>query len=586
MRPRGGTHSRRADVTRFSPRIRTSMKILLLNQCFYPDVVSTAQHMSDLAATLTARGLDVTVIAASRGYDDPGRRFSKRERWNGIDIFRVPTLPTGKGSRLKRALNILSFFFSSTLRLLLMPRFDVVIALTSPPLISALAALLVRLRGGRFVFWIMDLNPDEAIAAGWLKEGSRTSQVLESVLRFSAYSADRVIVLDRFMRDRIISKGVSPGRVALLPPWSHDREVGFDAAGREAFRARHGLTGKYVVMYSGNHSPCHPLDTILEAALQLAGWQDIAFCFIGGGSEYGKVRAFAERHGIGSIVCLPYQPLSGLGASLSAADLHVVVMGDALVGTVHPCKIYDVMAVGIPVLYIGPEPSHVADIAAANPRVPITVVAHGDVHGAAQRIVSGSRGELRESGWSHEGMREAARAYSSDRLLPLCADVIEFAAESRPALKPTGYPGRILVRKLKTLRSLPAADLCLAGVCGILLVTMKVALWTVPFHRVKRHVERPRGSGWLRGKFTAQQVGMAVRLAAQYVPGATCLTSALTAQILLNRAGIDNRIHVGVALDAGFEAHAWVESGGRILVGGAEDSSRFSTILTLEGPSA
>ena len=64
------------------------MKILLLNQAFYPDVVSTAQHAGDLAMRLTQAGHDVTVVSSSRGYDNPGIRFAKRERWNGINIIR------------------------------------------------------------------------------------------------------------------------------------------------------------------------------------------------------------------------------------------------------------------------------------------------------------------------------------------------------------------------------------------------------------------------------------------------------------------------------------------------------------------
>ena len=126
----------------------------------------------------------------------------------------------------------------------------------------------------------------------------------------------------------------------------------YDRRGREAFRAEHGLTDKFVVMYSGNHSPCHPLDTLLGAASELAGQPGIAFCFVGGGSEFGKVKAFASKHRLTNLVCLPYQPLDKLSASLSAADLHVIIMGDPFVGIVHPCKIYNILGVGSPVLYI------------------------------------------------------------------------------------------------------------------------------------------------------------------------------------------------------------------------------------------
>src|SRR5207253_8473991 len=124
----------------------------------------------------------------------------------------------------------------------------------------------------------------------------------------------------------------------------------------------HKLSQKFVVMYSGNHSPCHPLDTLLGAAYKLRDNSEIAFCFVGGGSEFVKVKSFAAERGLENILCLPYQPLAGLSASLSAADLHVVVMGDEFAGIVHPCKIYNILSVGAPFLYIGPTESHVVDI--------------------------------------------------------------------------------------------------------------------------------------------------------------------------------------------------------------------------------
>jgi len=232
--------------------------------------------------------------------------------------------------------------------------------LTSPPLISWLGAWLARLRRSRFFYWVMDFNPDEAIAAGWLRPGSVTTRVLDGMSRFSLKQAAKIIALDRFMRDRIVAKGIAPEKVVIIPPWSHGSEVQFDPQGRKRFRQAHGLDGKFVVMYSGNHSPCHPLGTLLEAARRLEKERDIVFCFVGGGSEWAKVKQLAEK--LSNVLCLPYQPLSALAGSLSAADLHVVVMGERFVGIVHPCKIYNILEVGAPVLYLGPCPSHVTEI--------------------------------------------------------------------------------------------------------------------------------------------------------------------------------------------------------------------------------
>lgn len=397
---------------------------MLLNQCFYPDVVSTAQHLTDLATNLAARGHEVTVIASDRGYDDPTRRFKRRERWNGLDIIRIPSLSLGKNGRWRRAFNFASFLLICASRLLALPRFDVVVALTSPPLISFLGALFVQLKGGSFCFWVMDLNPDEAIAAGWLDEKSLASRVLQRMLNYSFKVAARTVVLDRFMKERVVKKGVDPERITIVPPWSHDDEVQYSAAGREAFRRKHQLTEKFVVMYSGNHSPCHPLDTLLAAARALKEQPDIVFCFVGGGSEQTKVREFAAHHKLPNVRCLPYQPLNGLSSSLSAADLHVVVMGDGFVGIVHPCKVYNIVSIGAPVLYIGPTPSHVTDIASKQ---------HGRFFLTNHRDMEAVTGAILEAR-QEPVKRQPTASYSKHTLLPQLVEVIE--AKQDPEVLP------------------------------------------------------------------------------------------------------------------------------------------------------
>ena len=361
------------------------MKVLLLNQCFYPDVVSTAQHLTDLALGLAEQGHQVTVLASRRGYDNPEQRFQARENWKGVEIIRIPTLGLGKSAKWRRAADFASFLVICFVRLMFLPRQALTVALTSPPLISFFGALFARLRGGRFCFWVMDLNPDEAVAAGWLKENSLLAHILQVFLKYSLKHSDRIIALDRFMLDRIVAKGIAPESVTILPPWSHDEEITYDEPGRNAFRAKHGLVDKYVVMYSGNHSPCHSLDTLLQAAQQMQQRPDIAFCFVGGGSEFQKVKNFVAQHTLDNIHCLPYQPLNELSGSLSAGDLHVVVMGDAFKGLVHPCKIYNIIAIGAPFLYIGPRESHVSDLVQRDTK---GLRSYSARHGAVAEVVA------------------------------------------------------------------------------------------------------------------------------------------------------------------------------------------------------
>jgi glycosyltransferase involved in cell wall biosynthesis len=433
------------------------MTFLLLNQTFHPDVMATGQYLTEVAVRLIERGHQVTVVTSRRAYDHPETQFRKTETWRGIRIHRVGSTGFGKGAKWRRAADFGSFIVACCWRLATLPQHDTVVALTTPPLISFIGAWLARFWRASFFYWVMDFNPDEAIAAGWLRADSLSARLLERMSRFSLRQAKKVIALDRFMRDRIVAKGIPPTKVVVIPPWSHDTEVRFDLAGRKRFRQAHGLDGKFVVMYSGNHSPVHPLDTLLQAAERLQKDKSIVFCFIGGGSEWRRIKEKAEggrrkaedggqktedggrkaegggrktedggrktegggqkaedgrqkaegenqgaeagavcshvsvsafqRSSFSNVTCLPYQPLDQLSGSLSAADLHVVVMGDPFVGLVHPCKIYNIMAVGAPVLYIGPRLSHVTEISsAANGEVLCISADHGEVEVVVKQI--------------------------------------------------------------------------------------------------------------------------------------------------------------------------------------------------------
>ncbi|NBR64170.1 MAG: glycosyltransferase WbuB, partial [Verrucomicrobia bacterium] len=225
-----------------------------------------------------------------------------------------------------------------------------------------LGARYARRVGARLVPWMMDLNPDEAVAAGWLRQGSVMERFLRKALEKSFRQSAAIIALDRFMADRIAAKGVDRRKIHVVAPWAHEREVKPDPEESTEFRVRHGLEKSFVVMYSGNHSPCHPLSSVIDAAIRLKDEDKVRFLFVGGGTGWEEIRRIKERENLTNVICLPYQPLEKVGASLGAADLHIVAMGDAFVGLVHPCKVYNLLSLGLPWIGIGPKESHLGDL--------------------------------------------------------------------------------------------------------------------------------------------------------------------------------------------------------------------------------
>ncbi|HEY0733679.1 MAG TPA: lasso peptide biosynthesis B2 protein [Herpetosiphonaceae bacterium] len=102
----------------------------------------------------------------------------------------------------------------------------------------------------------------------------------------------------------------------------------------------------------------------------------------------------------------------------------------------------------------------------------------------------------------------------------------------------------------------------------LLLGVIRVALWLLPFRIVHRLPARAQAASPC---FSIEQIGWAVAIAGVYLPRATCLPQALAAQVLLRRHGHAADLKIGVARDerGRLEAHAWVESAGRIVIGGS-----------------
>jgi glycosyltransferase involved in cell wall biosynthesis len=358
--------------------------LLVLSQVYPPDPASVGQHLADTAAELARRGLRVVVLTANRGYNDPAHRYPAREWRDGVMVRRLPLSSFGKSSIAVRLLGGGLFLVQCIVRGLLARRLGGLLVSTSPPLCSVAALVIGALRRTPITYWVMDLNPDQAVAMGWIAPTSPAVGAFEWLNRRILRRAAAVVVLDRFMADRLLAKADVAAKLTIMPPWPHEDHLEPVAHERNPFRRQHGLEGKFVVMYSGNHSLCTPLSTVLEAALQLRADPRLVFMFVGEGTGKKEVDDLIARHHPPNIVSLPYQPLDRIKYSLSAADVHVVAMGDNEVGVRHPCKVYGAMALGRPILLLGPDPCHVSDLVKGN-RIGWHI-RQGDVEGAVETI--------------------------------------------------------------------------------------------------------------------------------------------------------------------------------------------------------
>jgi glycosyltransferase involved in cell wall biosynthesis len=333
----------------------------LVNQYYWPDHASTAQHLADLAESLAALGYECHVLSSQSRYQPGEAKPPLYELHQGVHIHRVPATSLGRRGTWARMTDYLSFYAAAAFKAVALHRFDVVVTLTTPPIIGLIGTLMASLRGSRHVYWSMDLHPDASLALGRMSPKRPIVRFLSWLSALVYRRADRVVVLGPYMADRIALKEVPRERIVTIPVWSRRDEVYPIPRATNPLRKALGLGDKFVVMYSGNLGLAHSFDEFLAAARRLRECTDIVFLFVGGGPRLGEVEAALARDGLSNVRLLDYVPRSQLHVSLAMADAHLISMRPEMTGIVVPGKLYGAMASGRPAIFVGPEHCESAD---------------------------------------------------------------------------------------------------------------------------------------------------------------------------------------------------------------------------------
>ena len=358
--------------------------LLFVNQHYYPDVASTGQHLTDLAEHLAARGWDVSVLASRVRYTAGKVEAAREETRNGVRITRVRSTGFGRGSHLGRILDYATYYVQVLARLLRGGRDQRVVFLTTPPLLSFLGLLGRKLHGQRYGIWSMDLHPDAEIASGMLSERGIAGRLLRWMNEAGYRGADFVVDLGPYMKQRVQRMGVPSSRTATVNVWSSKEELEPVPREENPLVDELGLRERFVVMYSGNAGIVHDFRDILEAMRRLKDHPRIYFLFVGGGPRRAAIERFAFEHDVRNFRYLNYFPREQLRFSLPLGDAHLISLREPFVGISVPGKLYGIMGVGRPALFVGPANSESADTVREGGCGAVVDPAAGD---AAARIV-------------------------------------------------------------------------------------------------------------------------------------------------------------------------------------------------------
>lgn len=328
-------------------------RVWFLNRYAAPDISATSVLLSDLARALS-RPFDVKVIAGNAAYRGIGMDANDSTA-EAFEIKRVPVPPdVGRLGQYRAYLRGARRVLASQLE----PD-DVVVALTDPPMLGAWVAPVVRARSAQLVQWWQDVFPDIA-SAHYLPPGLGrvANKPVHIWLRQRLRGAQHVVLSPQMqvrVRDML---GDAPARV--IENWVPSEREDASVVDATALRTELGLSGRIVLMYSGNLGRVHDTSALIAIARAVSDSQSVSLLVQGGGAGMDKLKAVVSAERLQNVQMRDYVPAGDLPKWLRLADVHVVSLRTCMRGLSYPSKVYPILQAGRPILSIGDVDGEVA----------------------------------------------------------------------------------------------------------------------------------------------------------------------------------------------------------------------------------
>ncbi len=317
-----------------------SKKILIVNQ-------SSGYLTVDVANTFKDHYDEVVVMYGKN-------RLNERKFHPSIKIQK--TIVFDRSSPIKRILSWSICTMHLFFLLLIKYRDYHVLYYTNPPM-AYFNALIFK---NPFSIVVFDVYPDALKLAG-IKDSSLIYQIWSWVNKKVFKKAVQIITLSEGMKMQL-SNYINNKKIKVVPLWPGSQNLKPISKLDNPFLHKHGWLDKFIVLYSGNIGLGHKLEVLIEAAELLKKYPNILFLFIGDGAKKNVLLKLKKNKMLENIVFLPWQESSVLPYSLASGDIAVVALETEATHTSVPSKTFNYMAVGAPILGIGPPGSALASL--------------------------------------------------------------------------------------------------------------------------------------------------------------------------------------------------------------------------------
>jgi glycosyltransferase involved in cell wall biosynthesis len=399
-------------------------RIWIVSELYYPELTSTGYFLTGIAEGLASK-YDVSVLCGQPTYWVRGVRAPVRETRNGVDVLRCRATTLDKDKLIFRIINLFTVSISiSVAAMFRIKRGDVVIAVTNPPLIPYLIALVCRLKGSRFILLIHDVYPDVLMRLGILSPQSFFAHLMNRASRWLYSRASRIIVLGRDMQKLVCAK-LNSGRerIVIATNWGDTEAIVPQSFTENQLLDKLNLKQHFVVQYCGNIGRTHGMNNIANAAEAIASDPEFHFLVIGWGAMRRWLVQQKKERQLENLTILDPLPQMELCDGLNACNVAIITFSSGMAGISVPSRMYNVLAAGKPLLAVCDDDSELAAVVREEGIGWVVPPGRADLIVATLYDAKSNPERLRSMG---ERARKASEAkYNSDYVLQIYESIIE-----------------------------------------------------------------------------------------------------------------------------------------------------------------
>ena len=333
------------------------MHILFLTDNFPPEVNAPASRTFEHCREWVRAGHQVTIITCAPNFP-AGKVLAgyKNKLWQveeieGIRVIRVWSYITANAGFAKRILDYISFMPPAVLASFFVKKADLVIG-TSPQFFTVCATYLVSFfKHIPFVFELRDIWPESIKAVGAMND-SIIIRMLEKIELFLYRKAKIIVSVTHAFKKALVQRGVDGNKIHVITN-GVDVSRFYKADKDNALVKQYGLEGKFVAGYVGTHGMAHHLETILDAAkIAQENRDNICFLLLGNGARKQELVDLAKKMELNNIVFVDSVLKEDVARYWSILDVSIIHLKKIeLFTSVIPSKLFECMAMGIPVLH-------------------------------------------------------------------------------------------------------------------------------------------------------------------------------------------------------------------------------------------